>query len=90
MSRVLLLALIIASLATIVGCGAASAPRPSTSPEVYAVADVYWTPPEPTMTPVVAEAPKPEAQPKPEKVKTSSRGYRKGRPTAGAGQAAAN
>jgi hypothetical protein len=50
MSRILVLSVIVASLSTIVGCGAPSATRHSATPATVNVADVRgeacWTPPE--------------------------------------------
>ena len=92
MSRILVLSIIVASLSTIVGCGASSsANRLSTTPSGVNVAEVRdeacWTPPGETLSINDAKAPA-AATPAREKMKSSYRPNREARPTSGAVHAA--
>jgi len=94
MSRILVLSVIVASLSTIVGCGASSsATRFTATPASVNVAEVRdeacWTPPE-EMAMQIKEAKAPEAAPQSpqERLKGSYRPNRQDRPASGAVHAA--
>jgi hypothetical protein len=94
MSRILVLSVIVASLSTVVGCGAsAHGARSSVAPSAVNVAEVRdeacWTPPE-EVAMQIREAKAPEA-PSPvalERLKSSYRPNRQERPVTGAVHAA--
>ena len=92
MSRILVLSVIVASLSTIVGCGA-SAHRSSVAPSGVNVAEVRdeacWSPPE-EMAVQIREAKAPEAAAPitTERLKGSYRPNRQERPSSGAVHAA--
>jgi hypothetical protein len=93
MSRILVLSVIVASLSTIVGCGA-SATRHSATPASVNVADVRddacWTPPEEVAMHIQETTKEPEAASVSEKARLegSYRPNRQERPVAGAVHAA--
>jgi hypothetical protein len=93
MSRIVLLSVIVASLSTIVGCGA-SAHRSSVAPSGVSVADIRdeacWSAPE-EVAMQIREAKAPEAAAAPvttERLKGSYRPNRQERPASGAVHAA--
>ncbi|MDB5217817.1 MAG: hypothetical protein JWO86_5744 [Myxococcaceae bacterium] len=92
MSRILVLSVIVASLSTIVGCGA-SATRHSATPATVNVADVRdeacWTPPEEVAMHIQETTKEPEAAtPSEKKLEGSYRPNRQERPVVGAVHAA--
>ena len=96
MSRLIVLSVILASLSTIVGCGASRATQSSTTPASVNVAgardEACWTPPD-EMAVTIKESPKaPESAtpvaPEQVHLKNSYRPNRNDRPSAGAVHAA--
>ena len=93
MSRILVLSVIVASLSTIVGCGA-SAARHSATPAAVNVADARdeacWTPPEEVAMHIHETAKEPDGASASEKIRLESsyRPNRQERPVAGAVHAA--
>jgi hypothetical protein len=93
MSRILVLSVIVASLSTIVGCGASShATRYTATPASGNVADsrdeACWSPPEEGLQIREAKAPEGSTATTSENLKTSYRPNRQDRPASGAVHAA--
>ena len=94
MSRILILSVIVASLSTVVGCGASGATRHSATPATVNVADVRdeacWTPPEEVAMHIQESTKEPESATASEKkrLEGSYRPNRQDRPVVGAVHAA--
>jgi len=90
MSRFLVLSLVVASLSTVVGCGASATRQSATPSTTIACDESAWTPPDEmaisiAAKPAVAAAPSHDAE---AKLKSSYRPNRNDRPTRGAVHAA--